>query len=45
LVDKKIGLGARKKKCKAVFAMRERERKRRETRKFHFVDATFNTKL
>jgi hypothetical protein len=45
LANKKIGLGARKRKCKAIFAMREREKKKKETRKFHFVDATFNTKL
>ncbi len=33
----------RERECKAVFAMRERER--RETGKFHFVDAAFSTKL
>jgi hypothetical protein len=44
LANKKIGLRARKRKCKAIFIMRERERKKK-TRKFHFVDATFNTKF
>jgi hypothetical protein len=45
LADKKIPLGEQKRKCKAIFAMRERKRKNKETRKFHFVDTTFNTKL
>jgi hypothetical protein len=45
LVDKKISQGAQEKKCKAIFAMREKERKKKETIKFHFVDVVFNTKL